>query len=168
MRSLGLLVLRLVLGGAFIGHGAQKAFGAFEGPGMEGFKGMTKQLGLEPAEIMAPIGAYNELVGGISILLGFFTPLGAAAIINNMVVAIWKVHGKNGFWNTKQGWELPGIIIASAVALALGGPGNISIDQIRANSRERKKEAKAEAKRAEKKARKAEKAEKKLEKVTSK
>ena len=129
MRSLGLLILRVVLGGAFVAHGAQKVFGAFEGPGMEGFKGMTKQLGLEPVEVMAPIGAYNEFAGGLSILLGFLTPLGALAIINNMIVAIWKVHGKNGFWNTKGGWEFPGLIIATSAALALGGPGDISLDK---------------------------------------
>lgn len=130
MRSLGLLILRLMLGGAFIGHGAQKVFGAFEGPGMEGFKGMTKQMGFEPVEIFAPIGAYAELLGGISVALGLFTRLGSLAIINNMVVAIWKVHGKNGFWNSKKGWELNGFIIAAAAMLFLDGPGNVSLDKL--------------------------------------
>jgi len=78
---------------------------------------------------MAPVGAYNEFLGGLSLLLGLFTPLGALAIIGNMAVAIWKVHGKNGFFAQKQGWELPGIIIAATAALALGGPGNLSLDK---------------------------------------
>ena len=140
MRSLGLLILRVVLGGGMAAHGAQKVFGAFEGPGMEGFKGMTKQLGLEPVEVMAPVGAYNELLGGLSLLLGLFTPLGALAVIGNMGVAIWKVHGKNGFFTHKQGWELPGIIIAASAALALGGPGNLSLDKAFFGSSKKKDE----------------------------
>src|SRR5436305_1018966 len=113
MRSFGLLILRMVLGGTMMAHGSQKVFGAFGGPGMEGFKGMTKNLKLEPAEVMAPIGAYSEFLGGLSILLGLFTPAGALAIINTMAVAIWKVHLKNGFWSTKRGWEFNSLIIAS-------------------------------------------------------
>jgi putative oxidoreductase len=130
MRSLGLLILRLVLGGTLMAHGSQKVFGAFEGPGMEGFKGTTRKLGLEPAEIMAPIGAYSEFFGGLSVLLGLFTPAGAFAIINTMGVAIWKVHAKNGFWNSKRGWEFNGLIIGAAAALALIGPGKLSLDSL--------------------------------------
>lgn len=102
----------------------------FEGPGMEGFKGTTKKLGLEPAEIMAPIGAYSEFLGGLSVLLGLFTPAGAFAIINTMAVAIWKVHAKNGFWNNKRGWEFNSLIIGAAAALALVGPGKLSLDNL--------------------------------------
>jgi putative oxidoreductase len=135
MRSFGLLILRLALGGTLMAHGSQKVFGAFEGPGMEGFKTTTKKLGLEPAEIMAPIGAYSEFLGGLSVLLGLFTPAGALAIINTMVVAIWKVHAKNGFWNNKRGWEFNGLIIGAAAALALGGPGKLSVDNLLFGSR---------------------------------
>jgi uncharacterized membrane protein YphA (DoxX/SURF4 family) len=36
MEDIRLLVLRLVLGGVFMAHGAQKLFGSFGGPGIEG------------------------------------------------------------------------------------------------------------------------------------
>ncbi len=128
MRSLGLLILRVFLGGIMMAHGSQKVFGAFEGPGMEGFTETTRKLNLEPAEILGPVGAYSELLGGLSILLGLFTPAGALAIINTMSVAIWKVHAKNGFWNNKRGYEFNALIAASAAALILTGPGKVSVD----------------------------------------
>lgn len=130
MRSLGLLILRVFLGGMMMAHGSQKVFGAFEGPGLEGFTETTRKLNLEPAEILGPVGAYSEFLGGLSILLGFFTPAGAIAVINTMAVAIWKVHAKNGFWATKRGYEFNGLIIAASAALLLTGPGKVSVDGV--------------------------------------
>lgn len=130
MRSLGLLILRVFLGGIMMVHGSQKVFGAFEGPGLKGFTETTRNLKLEPAEILGPVGAYSEFLGGLSILLGFFTPAGAIAIINTMAVAIWKVHAKNGFWNNKRGYEFNAMIIAASTALILTGPGQVSVDGV--------------------------------------
>lgn len=135
MRSLGLLILRVFLGGMMMSHGAQKAFGAFGGQGMKGFTEMTRSLNLEPAEILGPVGAYSELLGGLSILLGFFTPAGALAVINTMIVAIWKVHAKNGFWNHKRGYEFNALVIAASTALILTGPGKVSIDGLISGSK---------------------------------
>ncbi len=42
LSSLATLVLRLVLGGFMAGHGAQKLFGSFGGPGMEGTEAMVE------------------------------------------------------------------------------------------------------------------------------
>ena len=46
--DLALLVLRLVVGLLFVGHGAQKLFGAFGGGGLEGTAGMFDNIGLRP------------------------------------------------------------------------------------------------------------------------
>src|SRR5258705_13325364 len=43
--DVGILALRLVLGAVFLGHGAQKAFGAFGGPGFDGATGFVGSLG---------------------------------------------------------------------------------------------------------------------------
>jgi putative oxidoreductase len=119
-------------------HGAQKVFGAFGGPGLKTFTETTRKLNLEPAEILGPVGAYSEFLGGLSILLGFLTPVGAFALINTMAVAIWKVHGKNGFWSSKRGYEFNGLIIAAAASLLLTGPGKVSVDGLIFGSKKEK------------------------------
>jgi putative oxidoreductase len=48
MRNLAVLLFRLVLGGLLAGHGAQKLFGWFNGPGIEGTSGFMEMLGLKP------------------------------------------------------------------------------------------------------------------------
>jgi hypothetical protein len=48
MRDLGLLILRVVIGGFLAGHGSQKLFGAFEGPGLRATRQMMAGLGLRP------------------------------------------------------------------------------------------------------------------------
>ena len=47
--DLALLVIRLVVGLLFVGHGAQKLFGVFGGGGLEGTAGMFDTIGLDPA-----------------------------------------------------------------------------------------------------------------------
>ena len=55
MRSFGLLILRIFLGGMMMAHGSQKVFGSFEGPGLKKFTETTRKLNLEPAEILGPV-----------------------------------------------------------------------------------------------------------------
>ena len=62
------------------------------------------------------------------LVLGFLTPLGAAAVIGMMTAAAAAVHLPNGFWNTNGGAEFPFVNIAAATALAFIGPGRASID----------------------------------------
>ena len=51
--DLGILLLRLVVGLLFIGHGAQKVFGWFGGKGMAGQFAIMQRLGLQPAALWA-------------------------------------------------------------------------------------------------------------------
>ncbi len=64
MIGVGLLVLRLVLGVIFIGHGAQKLFGSFGGPGLKGTAGFFEQVGIKPPYLMAILAGLAEFVGG--------------------------------------------------------------------------------------------------------
>ena len=48
MGNLAALILRLAVGGLMAGHGAQKLFGSFSGPGIEGTSGFMEMLGLKP------------------------------------------------------------------------------------------------------------------------
>lgn len=128
MEDIALLVLRAVLGSLFVGHGAQKLFGWFGGPGLEGTAGWLGSLNLKPATFWAVMAAGGELVGGFLLVLGLLTPLAALAIIAAMVMAIVLVHGSNGLWAANGGIEVPLIIITVAVSLALIGPGSVSLD----------------------------------------
>jgi putative oxidoreductase len=124
----GLLVLRIVLGITFVLHGSQKLIGAFGGPGLGRFTESVGQLGLPgPPELWAYLAVASELGGGMAVLLGVLTEFGAAAIGAVMIVAIWKVHGQNGFFLSQQGYEYNLMILAVCAALILAGPGWLAL-----------------------------------------
>ena len=129
--DLGLLLLRLMVGGAFIAHGAQKLFGAFGGPGMKGFMGFVGTFGLWPAvpSLWAWAAALAEFIGGIAILLGLLTGIAGIFIIIDMLVAIFSVHLKSGFFIQNGGFEYALTIIIILLALILIGPGKYSVDR---------------------------------------
>jgi putative oxidoreductase len=107
--SIGRLGARLLIGGLFIGHGTQKLFGWFGGPGRAGTEGMMESLEMRPAKVHA-------------------TPLAASAITGVMTTAIRKVHLPNGPWAANGGWEYNAVLIAAVTALAETGPGDLSLD----------------------------------------
>lgn len=126
--SAGLLVIRVVLGLLFAAHGAQKLFGWFDGPGLKGTAGWLQSMGMRPAMLMALAAAVGEFAGGLLFALGLFTWFAAILIIVPMIVAIVKVHGANGLWATKNGFEYNLLIIAIALSVAIAGAGDYSID----------------------------------------
>jgi putative oxidoreductase len=126
--DLALLVLRLVVGLLFVGHGAQKLFGAFGGGGLEGTAGMFDNIGLQPGWLQARAAGTAEFLGGALITLGLFTPFAAAALIGVMTAAIVTVHARNGIWNTNQGYEFNLVLSAAVFALAGIGAGAWSLD----------------------------------------
>ena len=69
-------------------------------------------------------------MGGLFLVIGFLTPLAAAAIIGVMFNAAVRVHLKNGIWNSNGGIELPFTYAAAALALAFTGPGPRSLDAL--------------------------------------
>ena len=126
--DLALFVLRIVVGGLFAAHGAQKLFGALGGHGIAGTGQFFESLGLRPGQRHARLAGLSEFGGGLLLVLGFLTPLGAAAIIGVMTVAILTVHGPKGWQNTAGGYEYNVVLGAVAFALAAAGPGAWSID----------------------------------------
>ena len=128
--SSGLLMLRLVAGLTIAGHGAQKAFGWFGGAGFARTASGFAQRGPQPGGLWAAIAVLGELGGGLSVATGFLIPVGAAGMVGAMVMAIAKVHWRNGFWNTKKGIEFPLQLLAAAVALGLSGAGAYSLDTL--------------------------------------
>ncbi len=130
MAALGLLILRVFIGGILIGHGAQKLFGWWGGPGMTGWTGAMMRMRIRPPLAWAVISAGGELVGGITLVLGLLTPLPSFSITGTMRVAITLVHWPKGFWVSKGGYEFNLSIIGGSLAVALAGPGAISLDAL--------------------------------------
>src|SRR5262245_996278 len=147
MRDLGLLLLRLILGGIFVVHGYPKVFGGpgktvpaaarrYLGPGFDqsmerggiaNFSTLIGGLGIPLSEPMAWAAALAELVGGALLMLGWLTRPAALALCGNMAVAIGRVNWKNGLVG-QGGWEFAAVCLAGLLALLLGGPGALSID----------------------------------------
>ncbi len=130
IRDIGMLVARATVGLAFASHGAQKAFGAFEGPGPAKAAGFMESLGFAPGSRYATAAAYTEMLAGTALALGAGGPLAPAAIVSVMIVAGRSVHAKNGFFTQKGGIELCVLYAAAAVAIAMGGYGRISVDAV--------------------------------------
>jgi putative oxidoreductase len=126
----GLLILRLVAGLTIAAHGTQKLFGWFGGSGFRGTMNMQERMGLKPVALWASLVVLSELGGGLSLALGFLTPLGAAGMFGVMFMAIVKAHWKNGFWNSKRGFEFPLQLLAAAVVIGFTGPGSYSLDYL--------------------------------------
>jgi len=130
MIALGLLILRLVVGLTIAGHGAQKLFGWWGGPGMTGWTQMVAKLRIRPAHPWAWVAALAEFGGGVLLALGLLTPLAAVAIAGSMIIAIVTVHLPRGFWVTKGGYEYNLVVLAVMAALSLTGAGTYSLDQL--------------------------------------
>lgn len=127
MIHLGLLMIRLVIGISFMGHGAQKLFGWFGGYGPKGTGGWMESIGIKPGVMMAVFAGLAELIGGLLFAAGFLTPVAAALIVITMLGAIFKVHLANGYWVDKGGIEYPFVLAVVAIAIALIGPGAYAI-----------------------------------------
>jgi putative oxidoreductase len=127
--DLALLILRVTVGLTFAAHGAQKVFGWWGGPGYANWQGAMAQMGFRPVGLFAAISAGVELVGGVALALGFLTPIAGAALIAQSVVIVGQVHWRNGFFNTKGGYEFPLTLAVATAALVLLGPGAWSIDE---------------------------------------
>lgn len=128
MEALGLFIIRVIVGVYFAAHGAQKVFGWFGGGGPKGTGAGFEQMGLKPGVAMALLAGWAEVLGGMLFALGLLTPLAAGLIIIPMIVAIVKVHGRNGMFVDKGGMEYNLVLIAVALGVALIGPGSVSID----------------------------------------
>ena len=126
--DLALLALRVVVGVLFVGHGAQKLFGAFGGGGLDGTAGMFDNIGLRPGWLHARAAGTAEFLGGALLALGLFTPFAAAVLIAVMTAAVITVHAPNGIWNTNQGYEFNLVMAAAVFALAGAGAGGWSLD----------------------------------------
>lgn len=121
----GVAFLRVVVGIVFLAHGGQKLF-VF---GMAGVAGFMGQVGI-PFPMLAAIGVTAvEFLGGLALVLGLFTRWAAIPLAFDMLVAILVVHLKAGFF-LPDGYEFPFTLLGAALALALLGSGEASVDRV--------------------------------------
>ncbi len=128
--SLGLLLIRLVVGLTLAAHGSQKLFGWFGGTGYTKTSGFLESQGLRPGWFWALAGALGEFAGGVLFAIGLLTPLAAIALIASMLMAVLKFHWTSGFWNTAHGYEYPLVLLVASLAVGIIGPGSYAIDAL--------------------------------------
>ena len=133
--DIGLLLLRLGIGGVVFAHGAQKVFGLWGGTGIAGFATTLEGLGYQQATTLSWLTGVTELVAGAFLVLGLLTPLAAAAVLAIMINAVLLKLG-NGFFVTgpkgSDAIELSLVLGLGAACLVLTGPGRIALDNGRA------------------------------------
>jgi putative oxidoreductase len=133
------LPLRIILGISFMIHGAPKLFSA---AGHQQFQGMLGKLGVPAAPLASWLVGGVEFFGGIALVLGLLTWLASALLTIEMFVAMALVHLPQGFQNVHitgmsergpvfgmPGYELNLLYIAGLLALLIGGPGPLSVDE---------------------------------------
>jgi len=123
--DLGMLILRLAMGGMIFMHGYNHFFGGGRLPGAGRW---FDSLGIHPGIFHAWVTAVVEVGAGVMLAAGLLTPLAAAGVVGILSVAIVLVHRKNGFFIIKEGWEYAGLIIAVCSAIGVLGPGRWSVD----------------------------------------
>jgi putative oxidoreductase len=117
------------MGAIFIAHGSQKVLGKFNGPGLRAWTAMNTPFPfMRPAWLWMGAAAFAEFIGGMLVVLGLFTRVGAFVIAITMLTAIIGVHWPNFFANN-NGLEYPMALLAMAVALLISGGGQLSIDK---------------------------------------
>jgi putative oxidoreductase len=126
----GLLLVRLALGLAIAAHGAQKLFGWYGGYGLAGTGGFFESIGFRPGKLFAGAAGASEVVGGLLIAAGLFGAVGPMLVLSTMIVAAVSVHAKNGFFAASNGYEIPFLYAAGALALAFAGFGTVSLDAL--------------------------------------
>jgi putative oxidoreductase len=129
-QGLAIALVRIITGIVFIAHGYQKLF-------VMGLSGVTDgftKMGIPLATITAPLVALLELFGGIGLVIGLLTRLIALGLVIDMLGAMFLVHFANGFY-LPTGYEFVLLLMVASLAIFIGGPGSLSVDESIANRR---------------------------------
>jgi len=122
--------IRLALGAIMFAHGAQHVFGVWGGPGLNRWINQAAPFAeMRPSWLWMGAAALSEFIGGALVLIGLYTRIGAFFIACVMLVAIFGVHWKFGFFINDGGFEFPLALLGMALGLLIYGGGSASIDQ---------------------------------------
>lgn len=126
VRDVALLIARVIVGVVLIAHGLQK----FLTWGIAGTTESFAQMGVPLPQVSAPLAAVVEVVGGLLLLVGAFSAVTGVIVALLMAGAAVIVHVGNGIFVADGGWELVGVIAATALAAGVAGPGRYSVDAL--------------------------------------
>jgi len=123
------LLLRVALGVVMLAHGWNHLFGP---GGVDGTASWFGSMGLRPPKVHALASGLTELGAGTGLALGLLTSLQCGAVVGVMTVAFMTAHRTNGFFIFRpgQGYEYVGFLAVTATALAVLGPGQVSLDDV--------------------------------------
>lgn len=137
-RDLALLVIRAAFGLIFTMYGWNHV------QGLNGYTNFFKSINIPAAEVVAPLVAWVEFLGGLAALLGIFTRYAGLALAIVMVVSSATVKIPNVFatdpvtgasraqdilgLTNGGGWNLDFCLFAMGVALLFLGPGKIALE----------------------------------------
>jgi putative oxidoreductase len=135
-RRWALLPLRLMVGYGFMSHGLAKW-----SRGPANFGKLLQLIGVPAPVPTAWMVTLLEVFGGLSILIGVLITLVSIPLIASMLVAMLTVHLRFGFSSVNTigltasgpvfgppGYEIDLLYVASLIALAVIGPGPLSIE----------------------------------------
>jgi putative oxidoreductase len=132
-QDLGLLFLRLGVGAILIAHGLQKAFGLWEGPGLDGWGDSLSAMGFKYADILAYVTTFGQIAAGLLLVLGLFTPVAAAGalayLVTGLLAEAMAAHeeARLALFLT-DGHEYKVFLAGAVAALILTGPGRYGLD----------------------------------------
>lgn len=127
--SWAMLPIRLSLGAIMFAHGAQKVFAVWGGPGFNNWINQAAPFAeMRPSWLWMGAAALSEFIGGALVMIGLYTRIGAFFIACVMLVAIFGVHWRSGFFINNGGFEFPLALLGMALGLLIYGGGTASID----------------------------------------
>ncbi len=109
-------LFRMVTGGLFAFHGAQKLFGAFGGQAV-------------PLNSLSGLAGVIELVCGVLVMIGLFTGLAAFIASGEMAGAYFMAHAPRGLWPIQNQGELAALYCFAFLFIASRGAGRWGVDR---------------------------------------
>lgn len=131
--DLGLLVLRIAVGGTMLLMGLYK-YGMFSGPGIEQVSSGLSDQGFSQSTVLAWVLTVTEIGAGGALILGLFTPIAAAGVLGVTATATYLSKDLGYFGDVlENGSTVPGYAFAlltgaGALSLLFTGPGRIALD----------------------------------------
>lgn len=123
--NLALGLIRVTVGVVFVVHGLKHVRNRAK------TEAWVSSMGFGAPTIQWMFMSFAELAVGLGLIVGLLTSFAAAGVVSLMAVAFWTVHRHAGFWITArpdEGYEYVMTLSTAAVALALLGPGEWSLD----------------------------------------